>query len=95
MLLLTFLISLDIVIGASQGINHDAIEKARIILSDAVMREIIDEDGAYLGEYEKVLRNHIVSGCQHLKICLFTIDSLMILFNENEQKKAVSEGNQK
>lgn len=79
----------DIVISASQEQLHsDVIDKARTILNNAVMQEIEREDPLSADAYANVIRSHIISSFQHLKVSLFTLETLMTLYNEQAQKKA-------
>lgn len=89
LLLLSFHLSflLDIVIGALHGSNIEAINKARNIVNNAVVQELEQEDSSRSGIYENVLRRHIISHCQHLRVCLFTVETLMSIYNEHVAKQ--------
>jgi predicted XRE-type DNA-binding protein len=76
----------DVIIGASQGLDAEAISKARNIINSAVIQELEQEDLSRSGIYEKVIRQHVISHLQHLRISLFTVETLMSLYNEHAEK---------
>lgn len=77
----------DIVIGASQEPDSNVLSKARTILNNAVMQELEQEDPFSETAYANIIRSHIISCYQHLKVSLFTIETLMTLYNEQNKKK--------
>ena len=77
----------DIVIGASQELDSDVLSKACTILNNAVMQELEQEDPVSETAYANIIRSHIISSFQHLKVSLFTIETLMTLYNEHNKKK--------
>jgi len=58
-----------------------------MILNNAVMLEIEQENPDYETAYANVIRSHIISSFQHLKVSLFTLETLMTLYNEQKNKK--------
>ena len=74
--------SLDIVISAAQELHSDAINKACIILDNAVIQEIEQESPHAADAYANVIHAHIISSLQHLRVSLFTIEMLMTLYND-------------
>jgi hypothetical protein len=77
----------DIIVNAGQTPDIDATNKARDIINNAIMQELEHENSSTADIYENVLRRHIISNCQHLRVCLSTIENLMKLFNEHIDKK--------
>jgi hypothetical protein len=77
----------DVIVNAGQTLDTDAIKKARDIIHNSTMQELEQESSSTADVYENVLRRHILSNCQHLRVCLFTIENLMSLFNEHIGKK--------
>jgi hypothetical protein len=77
----------DVIVNAAQTLDLDAINKARDIINNATMQELEQENSSTADIYEDVLRRHIISNCQHLRVCLFAIENLMSLFNEHIGKK--------
>ena len=73
-------------IDASQALHSEAVDKARIILNNAIMREIEQEDPFSGTAYANVIRSHILSCYHHLKVDLFTLETLMTLYNEQSKK---------
>jgi len=51
------------------------------------MQEIEQEDPLASTAYANIIRSHIISSFQHLKVSLFTIETLMTLYNEQSKKK--------
>jgi hypothetical protein len=76
----------DVIIDASQGLDAEAINKARNIINSAVIQELEQEDLSRSGIYEQVIRRHVISHLQHLRISLFTVETLMSLYNEHAEK---------
>ena len=77
----------DFFIGASQDPDPETIKRSRNIVNNAVMQELEEEDPSSSDIYRKVLRHHIISACQHLRVSLFTVETLMSLYSEHAGKK--------
>src|SRR5277367_3649106 len=77
----------DIVISASQDPDPEAIKRSRNIINNAVMQELKEDNPSNSDIYGNVLRHHIISACQHLRVSLFTVEALMSLYNEHAGKK--------
>jgi hypothetical protein len=54
------------------------------------MRELEQEDPLTATTYANIIRSHIISSYQHLKVSLFTIEKLMALYNDQKGKKSDS-----
>jgi hypothetical protein len=80
------IIFVDAVIGATQELQSDIIDKARTILNNAVMQELEQEIPDSESAYANIIRSHIISCYQHLRVSLFTIETLMTLYNEQNKK---------
>jgi hypothetical protein len=80
----------DVIVGASQGFDAEAINKARKIINNSVIQELEQDDPSSSDIYEGVLHRHITSTLQHLRVCLFTVEALMSLYNEHADKKKLN-----
>ena len=76
----------DVILGASQGLDFESIEKARKIINNAVIQDLERDESSSSDIYTRVLRRHIISHCQHLRVSLFSVESLMTLHNEYLEK---------
>lgn len=50
------------------------------------MRELEQENLESENSYANIIRSHIISAYQHLRVSLFTIETLMTLYNEQNKK---------
>jgi len=76
----------DVIINAAQGLDVGVADRARVIINSAVLQQLEQEDSRHLGNYESVIRQHVVSHLQHLRVSLFTVETLMSLYNEHAEK---------
>lgn len=74
--------------GGFSAIDRDAIKRARDILADTTMSEIIDEDSKAQESFNDSLRHQIVITCQRLHVHLHLIDRLMVLYNQAAASKS-------
>jgi hypothetical protein len=73
----------DPISSAISAIDHDSVKRARDVLSDVIMSEIIDEDPKAQESFSDSLRHQIVITCQRLRVYLHLTDRLMDLFNQS------------
>ena len=78
-----FVLFLDHPAGAINDPDRKSVNRARDIVSNAVISELIDEDSQAQEAFTGSLRHQIVSNCQHLRVYLLVIDRLMALYNES------------
>lgn len=78
----------DVILDASQGLDLESIEKARNIINNAVIQDLERGEPSSSDTYTRVVRRHIISHCQHLRVCLFSVESLMTLHNEHLEKSS-------
>ena len=81
------IIFVDAVIGATQELQSDIINKAHTILNNAIMQELEQETPDSESAYANIIRSHIISCYQHLQVSLFAIETLMTFYNEQNKKK--------
>ena len=58
------------------------INKAHNIIHNAIIQDLEQADTSCSRIYENVICQHIISHMQHLCVNLFTIETLMSLYNE-------------
>ena len=63
-------------------IDFGSIRRARDILADSIMSEIINEDPQSQAAFKDSLHHQIVITCQRLRVYLHLVDRLMALFNQ-------------
>jgi hypothetical protein len=77
----------DAVIDAAQELQSDILDKARTILNNAVMQDLEQEIPDSESAFANIIRSHIISCYQHLRVSLFTIETLMAFYNEQNIQK--------
>jgi hypothetical protein len=80
------IIFVDTIIGATQELQSNITDKAHTILNNAVMQELEQEIPDSKSAYANIICSHIISCYQHLWVSLFTIETLMTLYNEQNKK---------
>jgi hypothetical protein len=68
---------------AVSAVDRDSIKRARDVLSDVIMSEIIDEDPKAQESFNDSVRHQIVITCQRLRVYLHLVDRLMDLYNQS------------
>lgn len=63
--------------------DHDAIQRTRDILSNAVIADLIVEDPKSLESFHSATRHQIIVICQSLRLYLVLIDHLMDIVNQS------------
>jgi hypothetical protein len=76
-LLLTCPLVLDVPANLVGDLDRDAIKRARELLTDATMTDIMNEDPQGPEAFQTALRHHIVTICTRLRISLIIINKLM------------------
>ena len=77
--------------GAPTDLGTADILRARDLLANRIVNEIINEGGSGTRVFEDALRHHIVLFLQRLRVCLFVIDKLMTAYNTSvEQNQSAS-----
>ena len=76
----TFLIS-DIPSNLVGDLDHEIIKRARDVITDATMTEILNEDPNGPIAFRDAVRQQIIALCTRLRISLVIIDKLMALAN--------------
>ena len=76
----------DIVIGAAQEHDAEIINKTHNIIHNAVIQYLEQADTSCPRIYGNVIHQHIISHMQHLHVNLFTIETLMSLYNEHAEE---------
>ena len=76
----------DIVIGAAQEHDAELVNKARNIIHNAIIQDLEQADTSCSEIYENVICQHIISHMQHLCVNLFTVKTLMSLYNERAEE---------
>jgi hypothetical protein len=64
-------------------VNRSSVKRARDVISDAVMSELIDEDVKAQESFIDSVRHQIVVHCQRLRVHLTLIDRLMGIYNQS------------
>jgi hypothetical protein len=63
--------------------NRSSVKRARDVISDVVMAELIDEDVKAQESFIDSVRHQIVVHCQRLRVHLTLIDRLMGIYNQS------------
>jgi hypothetical protein len=63
----------------------DKIERARQVIADPTMEDIIQEHSQGPNEFENAVRFHIISFTQRINVSLSILDKLMELFNSSRE----------
>ena len=62
--------------------DQEAMKRARDIINEAVIAELVSKDPNSSAAFSDSLRSHIIAFCQRLKADLFVIDQLMTKYND-------------
>jgi hypothetical protein len=76
-------LSLDRASAAITEIDFDAINRARALISDTVISELVNEDVRAREAFNDALRHQVVVCCQHVRAHLRVVDRLMDLYNKS------------
>jgi hypothetical protein len=86
-----FVLFLDHPAGAITNPDRKSVDRARDIVSNPVISELIDEDSQAQDAFTGSLRRQIVANCQHLRVHLLLVDRLMTLYNESASSAKTAE----
>jgi hypothetical protein len=86
-----FVLFLDHPAGAINDPDRKSVNRARDIVSNAVISELINEDSQAQDAFTGSLRHQIVANCQHLRVHLLLVDRLMTLYNESASSAKAAE----
>ena len=63
--------------------DQGCVNRARDLIADAVMSELMIEDSQSQTAFQASLRHQVVSACQQLRVQLIIIDKLMSMYNNS------------
>jgi hypothetical protein len=79
-----FIIQLDPLAKFLNDADQDLITRARHVMADSTMIDIVQEDPQGQGEYHNAVRHQVVSTFQRLCLCLLVFDTLMVAYNSSK-----------